>query len=89
MKNYNLLDPRFLAQLVHAFAGSAITAILFIKIGLPFTYYALTIFLFIIFLKELLFDPKFEDKQPFLWEGVKDLFFYLPGIGITFLIIFL
>jgi hypothetical protein len=41
----------------------------------------LVAFAFIVFLKELLWDPVNEANQPFLWAGATDLFWYLVGMG--------
>jgi hypothetical protein len=43
---------------------------------------ALAVFVLIVFLKELLWDPVNEANQPFLWAGVTDLFWYLVGMGV-------
>lgn len=42
---------------------------------------ALGVFVVIILLKEALWDPVNEVGQPFLWEGVTDLSWYLVGIA--------
>jgi len=42
----------------------------------------LAAFVFIVFLKELLWDPVNEANQPFLWAGAADLFWYLIGMGV-------
>ena len=39
-------------------------------------------FVFVVFLKELLWDPVNEANQPFLWAGVTDLSWYLVGMGV-------
>lgn len=44
--------------------------------------YLLGAFLVIVFLKELLWDPANEVNQPFLWDGVTDLSWYLVGMGV-------
>ncbi len=41
----------------------------------------LAAFTFIVFLKELLWDPVNETNQPFLWAGATDLSWYLVGIA--------
>jgi hypothetical protein len=41
----------------------------------------LAAFAFVVFLKELLWDPVNEVNQPFLWAGVTDLSWYLVGMG--------
>jgi hypothetical protein len=84
--SFDFLASTFLAQLAHFLAGAAITAVVYIiiidKLKLKFKYYYTTIavFMFIIFLKESLFDPHFEQNQPFFWNGVEDMLFYLPGL---------
>jgi hypothetical protein len=83
----DLLNANFITQLLHSFAGAAVTALLFIKLGFPDSYYAIGIFLLVILGKETLFDPRFEKNQPFLWEGAQDFLFYLPGIAAALLII--
>jgi hypothetical protein len=91
MRKINFLDPEFLAQLVHIFAGLSITSLLYIKIGFPNTYYALTIFMFGVLLKETIFDPKYETTppQPFFWQGALDFVMYFPGIALALAIILL
>jgi hypothetical protein len=42
----------------------------------------LSVFVLIVFLKELLWDPVNEANQPFLWAGVTDLSWYLVGMGV-------
>jgi hypothetical protein len=42
---------------------------------------AVTAFVIVVFLKELLWDPVNEVGQPFLWSGVTDLAWYLVGVA--------
>jgi hypothetical protein len=42
---------------------------------------AISAFVLVVFLKELLWDPVNEVGQPFLWDGVSDFFWYLAGTG--------
>ena len=44
--------------------------------------FSLAAFTFIVFLKELLWDPVNEVNQPFLWAGATDLSWYVVGIGV-------
>jgi hypothetical protein len=45
------------------------------------------IFGVIVFLKELLWDPVNEVNQPFLWAGVTDLFWYVVGMSVMLVLL--
>ena len=84
---FNPLNPNLLAQLVHVSVGInvALVTLLLMRHN-PVWIYLIPIFLGVIFLKETLYDPKYETDQPFFCEGAFDFFMYIVGIGLGYLV---
>jgi hypothetical protein len=90
----NWLSPAIIFPEDHAVIGALAVAAAYAfapgRLGDPARPYAkipriaVGVFVVIVFLKELLWDPANEVDQPFLWAGATDLFFYLVGVGAMF-----
>lgn len=85
------LSPAIILPELHAVIGAIAVAVAYIfvpgRIGDPIRAHpqlpraAIVVFVVVVSLKELLWDPVNEVGQPFLWAGATDLFFYLLGIA--------
>ena len=82
---WNPLDPEFLAQLVHLFVGGffGLTVFVLAHFWNPLFWIAIPVFMFVILLKEMFWDPKNEANNPFWPQGVIDWTMYLPGIAMA------
>lgn len=86
------LSPAIILPEDHAVIGALAVAVAYVfapgRLGDPFRRHpriapmAVGVFVVIVFLKELLWDPVNEVGQPFYPDGVTDLFWYLVGIGV-------
>jgi hypothetical protein len=81
----NWLDPELLAQEVHGAIGFGFLLAVYYRIRPYAAVYfdlAIGVFLLVVFLKELLWDPVHETDNPFVWQGVEDWCFYMIGIAL-------
>jgi hypothetical protein len=84
----NYLSPKLIMPELHTALGFGITLGFWVFLHQWFKY-AMLIFLIVVIVKEVYWDPKNEVGQPFLWEGAQDLLWYIVGSGIVFGLIYL
>lgn len=84
---FNPLNAVFNFAIEHTAIGASVTFGLYITIP-KYWIYGVLIFLIIILLKEIFFDPTYEKDKPFLWSGVTDFTWYVFGVLIAIAIIY-